>query len=382
MRLDVFRLEWVFLLLAAWLVMPMSPVFAASNSIRLLVSCGDGTGGLQSNCVQDIDSLNQWIVGRAPSRSNPVRIDIGPGEFQGTLECIGWGGITIHGAGRDSTTITSNLTYLVPGIYTSNCVGLNVAHLTVKGGYRAVHLGESSVTTWTDVEIIGGARGVYSTFGCDPSLTRHTWYNSRIEAIPRGMTVAYDARCGEHRIYGSELVANGSLSQYGGIPNNVVSLKVNKTINKVTVRVVGSVLSAVLNIPNGGAVPVSAIQVDNGAEVSVVGTQIDILSRVPHEVLVLSANTGGSIKVDGSSYKLATVSPGSVRRIGVSGGGVVQAHFHWAALPDPSQIPGYRSLHGADTSTWINGGHPHMLVYDETCPNGTNWYDSLDKICR
>lgn len=376
--------KFIFSVACALLLQVAPRVWAlpASNSIQLLVSCENGNGGFLNNCFQDLESLNQWLSTRSPTPANPLRIEIGPGDFQGTFECKGKGGIAIEGAGRAASSITANMANLEPGIKASNCSGLSVAHLTIRGGYRAVHLGGNSVTTWTDVEILGGARGVYSTYNCDPSLTKHTWYNSRIEAIPRGMAIAYDARCGEHKIYSSELVANGSASQYGGIPNNVVALKADQT-EKVTVHVVGSTLRALLSMPNSGAVPVSAIQADRGAEVLVVGSQIEAISNEAHDLWVLSANSGGVIRIDASSYKLTTVAPGVVSRINTNGG-FVYAPYHWPVLPNPALVPGYRSQHGADTSTLMDtsDGHPHALVYDMNCPGEAVWYDQLDNVCR
>lgn len=296
---------------------------ASAASIRMELSCTDGNGAQLGHCVQDIDSLNQWIAAQAPSATSPVRIDIGPGEFIGTLECSSRGGIAIVGSGRYATTISSNMSYLEPGIKISRCTGVSVSHLTVKGGYRAVHLEGTSVTTWNDVEVFGGARGVYSTFGCDPVTTSHTWHNARIVAIPRGLTIAYDARCGKHTIFGSELIANGAPAQYNSLPNNVVALKADRQSNSVSVLAVGSVIRALLSTDNTGAVPIAAIQADHSAQVSVAGSQIEAVSSVAHDGWALSANSGAIIRVDGSSYVMSTSEPAVITRINTNGGTVV-----------------------------------------------------------
>ena len=373
------------LFLAGLLLFPLASSAApAADTILLRTSCDNGSGGVLNNCFQDLTSLNQWVAGQVPSPANPLRIEIGPGTFQGTFECQGIGGISIEGSGITTTTISSDLSSLEPGILTSDCSGLNVAHLTVKGGYRAVHLGGSSVTNWTDVEVLGGARGVYSTYKCDPSITKHTWRNSRIEAIPRGMTVAYDARCGEHDIFGSELIANGSPAQYGANPNNIRAMRADQTSGKVTVRVTGSMLKSLLTMPNAGAVPMAAVTAGDGAEIYIAGSQIEVTSTESHDIRVLQANSGGIIQVYASTYKLATIAPATVTRISTNGG-FVYAPYRWAAPPNPGLIPGYTSQPGADTRIITDGtsdGHPHDSVYDPGCPSGTSWFDQVDKVCR
>lgn len=371
--------------LNAALISPLA-VFAApiGNTLLLRTSCDNGAASTLSNCFQDIASLNAAVASESPTTNKPLRIEIGPGSFLGTIECKNIGGVSIEGAGRSATIISSDMASLVPGVLASACSGMNIAHLTVKGGYRAVHLGGTSITTWTDVEILGGARGVYSTFNCDPLNTRHTWHNSRIEAIPRGMTVAYDARCGEHNIYSTELIAKGATSQYGGLPNNVVALKVDQTTGKVIVNVIGASLRSRLNVPNAGAVPISAIQADNGAEVYVVGSQIDVVSDVAHDIKALQASTGAVLQIDSSSYKLGTKAPATVARISNSGG-IVNAPHHWAVLPNSNLIPGYKSQHGAESRIITEGtsdGQPHLSIYDALCPAGQAWYDQVDKLCR
>jgi hypothetical protein len=310
-----------------WLGIVSTSVASAANTIRMQLSCTDDNGAPLNNCVQDIDALNQWIVAQAPSASNPARIDIGPGEFIGTLECASRGGIAIFGSGRYTTTISSNMAFLEPGIKLSNCMGVTVSHLTVKGGYRAVHLEGTSVSTWNDVEVFGGARGVYSTFGCNPQTTSHTWHNARIVAIPRGMTVAYDARCGKHSFFGSELFANGASAQYNSLPNNVVALKADQQTNSVSVLAVGSVIRAQLSTTNAGAVPMAAIQADHTAMISVAGSQIETVSSVAHDGWALSANSGAIVKVDGSSYVMSTLEPAVITRINTNGGTVLAPYY-------------------------------------------------------
>lgn len=358
-----------------------SEVFASTNSIKLLTSCESAAGEILIDCVESISSLNQWISSRMPTQADPVRIDIGPGLFLGTLKCSGQGGISIQGAGRVATVISSNMYTLSPGAKITDCKGLEVANLTIMGGYGAVYLLGSSTTIWSNVEIFGGGRGVYTGFGCAPESTRHVWNNSRIEAIPRGMTVGYDARCGEHKFYGSELLANGSMAQYGAVPNNVVALKADKMSHKVSVNFTGSSLRAVLTANNTGAVPVSAIQADNGAEVAVVGSSIEVVSEIAHDLSVLLTNSGGMIRVEATSYKLSTVAPGTVKRI-VTSGGEIRAPYHWATIPDQNVTPNYQSQQGADTSVSNLGEHPKDLIFDVNCPMGQNWYSTSDSTCQ
>lgn len=339
--------------------------------------------GLAGTCFETLDNLNTWLAALAPHVGKPARIEVGPGVFRGTFECRHVGGVALVGAGASQSVFTAIDGTLEPGVMLEACVGLAVSDLGVRGGYSAVHLGGTSTSIWTNVALLGGGRGVYSSFQCDPAQTRHEWRNARIEAIPRGMTVAYDARCGSHRIVASELLANGVAAEYGSTPNNVVALKADRRKQPVAVRVLGSELRAVLEAPNTGAIPVAVVQADNGAAIDVSASALEVASTQAHEIEALRADSGGRIRVEAASYRLVTRAPGTVTRIRAGSGEVAAAH-HWSVLPDPAQTPGYRSVHGADTGvrTTTADGHPHPVIYDQSCPVETPWYDAQENRCH
>jgi hypothetical protein len=349
----------------------------AASVVLLRTSCDDGAGGTLNNCFTSLGDLNTWVVTRNPSPTNALRIEVGPGSYNAGFKCTNVGGISIEGAGRGVTTFGQ--TSGAVGMVLSNCSRLSVSHITIKGGYGAVQWGGDGVTTWTDVEVIGAGRGWYETAGCTQSQSKHYWNSSHIEAIPFFSLVdPYDSNCGEHWFFGSELVANGIQSGLpGGYPGDVVAVRAYGTAE---IHVYGSVLRALVSTTAAYGTPATGAAAVGG-QVHIHGTGIDVISSVPRDIWALHAEAGGMIHANASAYNLSTTS-GTVTRIS-NAGGHIHAPYLWEHIPDPTTMPNFTSVTGADMTTVTTGtsdGHPHFVIYDSSCVS--KWYDTVDKVCR
>jgi hypothetical protein len=343
----------------------------AASVVLLRTSCNDGAGGTLNNCFTNLGALNSWVTTRNPSTSNPLQIEVGPGTFTGTFNCSNMGGISIKGAGRGVTTL-GQISGFGGTMLLSNCAQLSVSSMTIKGGYGAVHWGGNGVSTWTDVEVIGGGRGWYETSGCDQSQSKHYWNSSHIEAIPLFSLVnPYDSNCGEHWFIGSELVANGIASGLtGGYPGDVTAIRAYGTAD---MHVYGSVIRALVSVTSGGYPATGAWA--SGGQIHIHGTGIDVISSVPRDVRALHA-TSGMIHANASSYNMSTTS-GTVTRIS-NAGGHIHAPYLWEEHPTP---PNITSQDGADIAVVTTpGGTPKMVIYSTAC--ASKWFDVGANACN
>jgi hypothetical protein len=187
----------------------------------------------------------------------------------------------------------------------------------------------------------------------------------------------YDASCDESWFFGTEIQADlCDLNGYG--PNGNFLIRAS---GQGEVHVYGSVVRVGATCPMGVGTPIVAITASNGRNVHVHGTGIDVISTVPNNIVVLLANSGGTIHANASAYNLSTTS-GTVTRISNSGGHI-HAPYHWEHIPDPATIPNFTSVSGADMTTEVVGADINMLVYNNQCTGaGGPWYNVALRSCR
>jgi hypothetical protein len=352
---------------------------ANADVVQLRMSCQEA-GAPLNNCFTDLASLNGWQSARATSETNPLLVKIGPGSFDGTYNCTGKSNIAIKGAGK-GVTILNPTSGFSAGMRFVNCTNISVSDMTIKGTYGAVQWDGSGISAWDDVEVLGLGRGWYETNStCDQAQTKHYWTGSRIEAIPHFTLVnPYDARCGEHWFFGSEITANGIDSSgmpnvIAGVPGSVWAISAAGTAE---MHVYGSVLRALVKIAGYDSNPISAARVSDQGEIHIHGTGIDVLSDVSRPIEVLQA-VSGMIHANEAAYNLRTGEGATITRI-KNIGGHVHAPYMWAPHDTP---PNIISVDGSDIAvvTSTAGGHPELTVYDSSCPG--QWYNIATQSCH
>ena len=344
---------------------------AAVVKLRHVNQGGCNEGGVPlNNCFSDLASLNSWISTRAPSSSNPLLVEIGPGIFGGTFTCSSLGNITLRGSGRTNTTIGSAGAAFTAGMTLTNCTNLNVSSLKVVGTYGAIQWTGTGTTTWTDVDVVGQGRGWYETDGnCAQTQTKHYWFSSRIEAQPLfSLVIPYNAYCGESWFFGSELLSSAT-SNWGSVHPIVA-------IGKGEAHIYGSVLRTL--VTGTGNATVNAAYASNGGHIHIHGTGIDIISNVAVSIAALRADTGGVIHANGAAYNLKTAG-GTVTRIvkDLDTATHIHAPYLWEEHSNPPTIV---SANGADMAVVTDANQPHLLIYSANCTS--KWFDTSTNTCR
>jgi hypothetical protein len=193
-----------------------------------------------------------------------------------------------------------------------------------------------------------------------------------------GAAVGYKAACDESWFFGSEISETASTYLNG---NGLVALGVS---GQAEAHVYGSAIRAISDVTATGNGPIVAVNASNGGIVHIHGTGIDVISSVPNNLVALNAATGGLIHANESSYNLSTPS-GTVTRIKKDTN--INTHVHapylWEHIPDPTTIPNFTSVTGADTTTEVVGADINMLVYNSQCTgSGGPWYNVALRTCR
>lgn len=352
---------------------------ANADVVQLRMTCMEA-GAPLNNCFTSLTALNAWQAARSTSEANPLQIKVGPGNFTGTYSCNGKSNIAISGAGK-GVTILDPATGFAAGMRFVGCTNISVSDMTIKGTYGAVQWEGSGISAWDDVEVLGLGRAWYETnSSCDQAQTKHYWTGSRIEAIPHFTLVnPYDARCGEHWFFGSEITANGIDSS--GMPNVVAgvpgSVWAISAAGSAEMHVYGSVLRALVKVGGYDSNPISAAKVSDQGEIHIHGTGIDVLSEVSRPIEVLHA-VSGMIHANEAAYNLKTGEGATITRI-KNMGGHIHAPFMWAPHDMP---PNIISVDGSDVAvvTSTASGHPELTVYDSSCPS--QWYNLATQSCN
>lgn len=358
-----------------------------ASVVRLRTTCQDGTVTLD-NCFTTMGSLTSWINNtRLPRASSPLLVEIGAGTFgRLALTCNASAGYTGYtsfaGAGPEQTIILFGASSVPPyGVIESNdCTNLSFSGLTVRdGGYGYIVWNGGGMSHWSNVVVDVSARG-WSEDVCGTAKGQHYWFGSRF--VNRAVVTigsAYNASCDDSWFIGSEITL--TTRKRGIFSSGSASFVTINATNGTEVHIYGSVVRAIGPDPSTFTGTLTAVQATSNAQVHLHGTGIDALSMEPRNIVVLSAATGGMIHANGSSYNLSTVS-GTVTRV-LNNGGHIHAPYLWEHIPDPTAIPNFTSVTGADMTTVTTGtsdGQPHLVIYSASCTS--KWYDTVDKVCR
>lgn len=378
-----------------------------ASVVLLRTSCNDGAGGTLNNCFTTTSGVKQWIVNTRspkPSASAPLIVEVGPGTFDRfALTCNSAlpGFITIHGSGSDRTAIISSSGTYSPMDLT-DCTGMAFQDLTVgptsgdgilNGG--TIEWRGTGSSTWHNVVVVtDDVYGWQESPGssCSPtSRGSHFWFSSRFLAVDGGNGLRpYIAGCSENRFFGSEItIKSENLASYTEAWA-LIATAVTSEINFYggAIRIIAPAGAAATTFDpvqlNGGMAAAVAL---NGAQIHIHGTGIDVISTDGDPIYALIAMNGSEIHADMSAYNLRTGSGGSVTRILNAGNSHIHAPYTWQHIPEPSTMPNFTSVNGADTTTFTpSGGHPRVVVYSATCVSTTSaatpWWDSVDSVCR
>jgi hypothetical protein len=307
-------------------------------------------------------------------------VEIGPGTF-GPIDLSNAGKcwLTLRGSGRQHTIIDSQNN----AISLTNSCNLDVASLTVKSvpGFITIQVSNTGdntgVTTWTDVDVIGSGYG-WSESACDINQPhpKHYWFNSRI-TVSTGfgsITRGYNAQCGEHWFFASEITAN--LTAQSG-------MRFALSAGGAEVHVYGGVIRMItepgIAFGSEGAIVVgNATDATLKSELHIHGTGIDVISKGANNITVFSVkNAVSTLHANETAYNLQTPS-GTITRIS-NNGGHVHAPYLWEHIPVSPLI----SVTGADMTTETVGPDINMLVYNSQCTgSGGPWYNVALRACR
>jgi len=341
----------------------------SASTISLQTNCTENSNVI-NNCFTDLNALNTWTWNTripSPSPGSPLKIEVGPGTFNGTFSCTSapelgedFGSVTIQGSGIHNTVLQNSS----GPISTSKCNNMVFSDMTLKNTvnlFGVKNLG--GTTVWNNIRIEGkGYAWFDSPNPCNTNGT-HYWFNSTIIATPAaGSARAYYTACDESWFYGSEIISRGS----------------SGTITPIfatggEVHVYGSVIRA---LPTGNASAV-AVTATNGSEVHIHGTGIDVIGTDSNNITALAAATNGSIHANSSSYVMQTGEGGNRTRIS-NNGGIVKAPYQWETAATP---PAINTVTGSDTAiiTATDDNHPHLTVSDNSC--ASKWFDINANSC-
>ncbi len=408
-----------------------------------------------TDCFTTITSLNAWLWGQypsnpsgpiprcsAPSVSDPVLVDIGPGTFaqqigigSGLLHCpegpptpvdqgsndggptiVRNGYVTVRGSGADQTTLQAEGQGV--GMVSRFCTEITIEDLSIiSDNSIGIYWYGGGNSRWTNLFVKGELAGWYD--GGPPGNCSsgekglHYWFSSRIES-PK---TTYKASCDESWIYGSDLVLTvnsdtpdksnvlrifdeGDVRVFGSSVRvdasdlltdvDLYGVRVGTTYNfglddgNGTFHMHGGIIN--VSAPNSNLATLTAIEVNrNAGDVQGAG-----LAHVVDTAFVLRSGPANT---------------GEVRRVALtpedSPSSALRSPFLWPAGTTPPLDDDLVSLTGYDQYVEIDCQsdglcdetgkavrHPHLMIYDALCGNaapvgtGTPWFDTVTNRCR
>lgn len=388
---------------------------ADAETVMLRTSCLENKSGVPTEipkCFETMNAINNWLLTvRKPSALKPTVIDVGPGKFSGWSSCTS-PNVTLRGSGRDQTKFSKATNFNAAISINNGCTNLNVQDMTFdngKGTYGVFVDNASAITSWTNVEILGGAYGWVESIPnpCPNNDGRHFFFSSRIvstgaDPLFQTFSRAYTASCAQSWFWGSELTSKSS-----GEKSGAHALKAHNA----EVHLYGSNVRLLLS---NDSIATSYGQFDLGtfligaagnSAIHIHGTGLDVIHPGSGTADMLYAENGSHFHANESGFNIHASGSGKVRRIG--GAGRIEAPYTWGQGTNPPlskvdangailDVNTLISVSGADsyietdcpmTGKCSDGGSfPHQMIYRAECTgtegNQGPWFDLRTNACR
>jgi hypothetical protein len=407
------RSSWLFLsltlALAAAPALGQGSLGSETAHVVLVKDCTDAgwdSGDVGTKCFESVSSLQDYIWGSSgilPTASNPLTVDVGPGEFAGQIDCsYGEGHVTFRGAGRDRSIIKKSGTYLQIAVNVSGgCNALAFEDISIVAestdnslGYAVFWTGGGS-SSWTDVNITADGSPWYDHAcggdGTDAPLGKHTFWGSNLA----GGTLGFFAECDETWFYGGEIAALAALK--GSWTNKLTGVSVSHRgevhLNGAAVRVNTTGVSSgsgtaygVQAGPSGNTLSVPDGYGEFHSHGSLISVKVSNLSSVAAVGILLDDDdAAGDARAHGHETAYVVSGNSSSRRL--KGSGDFETPFQWEPSTSPpsaaGEIDGQDSYVETDcnSSGCSSGNSPHLMVYDPDCST-TPWFDTVNGACR
>jgi hypothetical protein len=347
---------------------------------------------------------------RQPTASDPLVIDVGPGEF-GPFSCTNAGYVTIRGNGRDNTIIAQQGAQ--GAVTVENCTRLSFQNLAIKGdefGYSsaAIYWFEGGDSTWSDVDVFsgGGTASVsYSWWDeCTGSGEKslHYWFGSRLIGQGGWYHTTMFTACSETWFYGGEVAAIGNPNS----PNsNFLQHTAVWVLSRGDFRAFGTAIRSTDGGANktifngGGRLGLQGVIVGNFDSYTNLGPEGGDFHMHGGIINTNGSNTSGdsdvfALHVDDvadahvvdTAFSVKASGTGTGHRIS---GSKAQSPYQWPPGSNPPQIG---SVHGADMFVETDcdgtgdcegaGTETHVMVYNASCTVTGPWFDSTTGRCR
>lgn len=398
-------------------------VSSSASSVHLRTDC---TG--VADCFTNTAALTGWLWGGgpgdrapAPSSTDRVTVQVGPGNFD-AFECpVGGGHVTVVGAGRDATHFLRTSGGATAGfaggcaggIHVEGCEGLEFGNLEARGTTGVSWDGNGSSTWWnvdmigyldSTVEACGGGAAVFGWYdhpeSPDGVEAQHFMFGVRAHALTTEdatFTVAnygMDVVEADVWFYGGDILARPSSDSLGLNQNLAVAKGGLGGTSPGALRVFGSTVRSELGAavsapldPPGPIPGMTAVQVVKGqfhmhggiirADGSASTTGVDVRG-------IVASGASSFAHTPGTAFTIIGATGGDTRRTEQLGGGIVQSPFLWPSgdtPPSPGEVEGSGLF--VDTGAGSSGNESHLMVRDNDCSGaGGPWRDMVTGGCR
>ena len=378
-----------------------------------------------TNCSDTVEELLDWVWGtRAPSITNPLLVDIGPGIFLVQRAdknyinfCKDGGNVTFKGSGVDITILTGVggpplVTGLPSYVLTDaivkikDCDNLTFQDLSIQTRAEPVTIGGGIIgvgwvgggkSVWNNVRIKSDYWSWIDICSASGATGEHKWFGSSLESGGGGaVNSVYRSDCANNILHGSELFTFRRSSGDNSLLSTFVAVEANGSNTKI--QLYGSSVRA-LYPDNASAIPyvtsqITGLKANDGGVIHMHGGIISVRSEHPSkffDVVGAQTSNAGFIHTPETAYGLKAGGTGVVKRL-VNDNGTINSPFQWPTSDTPPVI---QSINGYDTFTETDCDssgdcsgnsrkalHPHTMIYDDTCNTNGPWFDSTINACR